>query len=417
MKPNHFFLRTIFITVLLFFGTKKSRGQVGDVDSAFQAARVLAYASSYNDAIILCKRILQKSPGYQDVQVLMGRVYFWNDHTDSAIVTLKKCIEQKPYEDAFVALADIFRWEKKPLESLQTADEGLKFFSASEELAVRKVKALDDLKNYKTAYLLADSLTKLTGSPELRQLTDRIKNEMAKNLLSISYDFDYFDKQFEDPWHLLAVSYGRQTNALGRITARINYANRFGGNGYQGEMDAYPSLGKKMYAYINAGVSSGTIFPDYRAGISVYRNFPRAFEGELGIRFLYFSKSTFLYVASIGKYTGNFWFSLRPTFIASDNGNRFSQSYAFTTRYYFNTTFDFFTATISYGISPDDRSKETLFQNPDLKSARILLGFQHLIKGSHVISISGGVVRGEFIQGEKSTGNDFFIGIGYQKMF
>lgn len=418
ISSKQFLLKRIILVVLLFCGLKKSFAQVGDVDSAFQEARTLAFSSRYPESITLCKKILQKSPGYQDVQVLLGRVHFWNKQTDSAIIVLKKCIEQKPYEEAYIALSDILRWENKTDESLQTANDGLNAFPSSEELAIRKVKALNDLKEYKTAYELADSVARLTGNSELRQLTEKIKNEMAKNVVSISYDFDYFDKQFNTPWHLVALSYGRQTTYCGRVSARVNIANRFGGTGSQVELDAYPSLGKKMYAYLNAGVaSSGTIFPNYRAGISVYRNFPHAFEGELGIRFLYFSKITLLYVGSIGKYAGNFWFSLRPTFIASENGNRFSQSYALTTRYYFNTSFDFLTMTISYGLSPDDRTKETLFQNPDLKSARVLLGIQRLINGSHVFSLSGGVVRGEFLQGEKSTGNDFFIGIGYQKMF
>lgn len=409
--------RKYMLLTVLVCGLQQSYAQVGDVDSAFQEARTLAFSSRYSESIHLCKRILQKSPNYQDVQVLLGRVYFWNNQTDSSVFILKKCIAQKPYEDAYIALADIFRWSEKPGESLQEANEGLVSFTSSEELMIRKIKALDDLKQYKAAYHLGDSLARVTNNSELRQLTDRIKNEMAKNQVSISYDFDYFDKQFSDPWHLVALSYGRQTDHLGRVTARVNMANRFASNGSQIELDAYPSLGKKMYAYVNAGISSGKIFPNYRAGISVYRNFPHAFEGELGVRLLYFSKATLLYVGSIGKYAGNFWFSLRPTFIASENGNRFSQSYAFITRYYLNTSFDFLTLTISYGLSPDDRSKETLFQNSDLKSSRIQLGLQRLIKRTHVISISGGVVRGEFIQGEKQRGSDFFVGVGYQKMF
>jgi YaiO family outer membrane protein len=406
-----------FILIVFSCTIQKLSAQVGNVDSAFQEARTLAFSSKYKASILLCKRVLEKSPKYQDVQVLLGRVYFWNDQTDSAIIVLKKSIEQKPYEDAYIALSDILRWEKQPQEAQKIAEEGLLSFAASDELLIRKIKALDDQENYKAAYHLADSLVNLNGNAELRQLAERIKNKMAKNTLSVSYDFDYFDRQFEDPWHLLTFAYGRQTRHLGKVTARANAANRFATNGSQFEVDAYPSLGKKMYAYINAGFSPDNIFPDYRGGLSVYRSFPHAFEGELGIRLLYFSKATLLYVGSIGKYAGNFWFSLRPTFIASENGNRFSQSYSFITRYYFNTSFDFFTLTVAYGLSPDDRSRETLFQNPNLKSTRIQLGVQKLLKRTNVLTLSIGIVRGEFIQGEKNVGNDFFTGIGYQKMF
>lgn len=417
MKYNLTFLKIVALAILFLCRMQYVSAQVGDVDSAFQVARTLAFSSKYKESISLCRKILVKSPNYQDVQVLLGRVYFWNDQTDSALFVLSACLNLKPYEDAAIALSDILRWENKPAESLKTAEEGLQFFSSSEELMTRKIKALYDLKNYKQAYHLSDSLARKNNNSELRQLAERIKSELSKNSISLSYDVDYFDKQFEDPWHLLSMAYGRQTRYLGRVTARVNLANRFATNASQLEMDAYPSLGKKMYAYINAGYAEGGIFPDYRGGVSVYRNFPHAFEAELGVRLLYFSKATILYVGSIGKYAGNFWFSLRPTFIATENGSRFSQSYALISRYYLNTSFDYLTLTVGYGLSPDDRSKETLLQNPDLKSLRMQLAIQRLIKGTNILSFSLGMVRGEFIQGSKKVGNDFFAGIAYQKMF
>lgn len=391
--------------------------QIGDVDSAFQVARTLAFSSKYNSSILLCKKILEKSPAYQDVQVLLGRVYFWNKQTDSAIVIINESIKLKPYEDAYIALSDILRWEGQPLDAQKTAEEGLIFFPSSDELVIRKIKAQYELHDYRRAYMQADSLAQKNNNAELRQLAERIKNKLSKHVFNISYDVDLFDKQFADPWHLFSVSYGRQTTYLGRVTARINLANRFASNGSQMEMDAYPSLGKKTYAFINAGFSRSAIFPAYRSGLSIYRNFPHAFEGELGIRLIYFKKATIIYTGSIGKYAGSFWFSLRPTFISAENGNRFSQSYSFTTRYYFNTSFDYATLTVAYGLSPDDRSRETLLQNPALKSLRGQLSLQRLIRATNIFSVSIGMVRGEFNQGSKSIGNDVFAGIGYQKLF
>jgi YaiO family outer membrane protein len=409
MKYRKVFLKYITLTILLSCIFKELAAQVDNVDSAFQQARTLAFASKYPESILLCKKVLEKSPNYQDVHVLLGRVYFWNNQTDSAIATLSHTIKFKPYEDAYIALSDILRWTERASESLKTAEEGLSHFPASEDLTVREIKALDDLKEYKSAYHLADSmLSKKITDADLRQLTETIKNKMAKNIITLSYDYDYFDKQFPDPWHLVSLSYGRQTNYLGRVTARVNLANRFATNGSQFEVDAYPSLGKKMYAYINAGYADNGIFPTYRLGLSLYRNFPHAFEAELGVRVLYFSKATILYVGSIGKYAGDFWFSLRPTFIASENGNRISHAYSFITRYYFNTAFDYITLTLGYGLSPDDRSRETLLQNPDLKKGRIQLAVQKLIKRTHIISLSGGISRGEYIQGERKIGNNGF---------
>ncbi len=418
MKHIASFFKILIFTLLFFFRIQEISSQVENVDSAFQTARTLAFSSKYNESISLCKKILAKSPKYQDVQVLLGRVYFWNNQTDSAVFIFSESIKSKPYEDAYIALSDIKRWTNKPAEAQKISEEGLFYFPASTELFVRKIKALIDLNNYEKSYQIADSLlTKNNSSPELRQLAESAKRKMSKNLFAVSYDYDYFDKQFKDPWHLVSVSYGRLTKYLGRVTARVNLADRFASAGSQVEMDAYPSLGKKMYAYINAGYSSDYIFPTYRSGVSVYRNFTQAFEGELGVRVLYFSKAAILYVGSIGKYYGRFWFSLRPTFIAAENGNRFSQSYSMITRYYLKTSFDYLTFTAGYGLSPDDRSRESLLQNPDLKSFRITLAAQKLIKGTNIVSLSGGIVRGEYIQGSRNIGDDIFCGVSYQKMF
>lgn len=391
--------------------------QTENIDSLFKAAQTLAFSSQYNASIALCKKILATTPNYQDVQVLLGRVYYWNNLTDSAIVTLTQSINANPYADAFIALSDIQRFTSKPSEALTTIQKGLSFFPANEDLQIRKVKALIDLKADSLAFSFADSVVQINGNNELRQLLENMKRVKSKNILTVSYDFDYFDKQYTEPWHLVSVGYGRRTKHLGVLTLRANLANRFNSNGTQIELDAYPTLGKKMYLYLNGGYSESYIFPYYRAGVSIYKNFKHAFEAELGLRVLYFKQSTVLYLGSIGKYYRNFWFSFRPTIIGPTNVNNWGQSYALITRYYLKTTFDHLTLTLGYGLSADDRSRETLLQNADLKSYKINLAFQKLIKGNHILSVSAGLVNMEYFQGVKSIGNNYYTGLIYQKLF
>lgn len=410
-----------FITIaVVLLGISRLFSQIQNVDSVFKVAQSLAFSKQYNESITLCKQILATTPKYQDAQVLLGRVYFWNNNTDSAIVTLNQCINSNPYTDAFIALSDIQRFTNKPSEALITAQKGLSFSPTNEELQIRKVKALIDLKVYSSAFSFADSVVQINNNNELRQLIENIKFLKSKNILTVSYDFDYFDKQFTEPWHLVSVGYSRRTKDLGIVTLRANIANRYNTNGTQIEMDAYPRLGKKMYLYLNGGYSESYIFPYYRAGASVYRNFKRAFEGELGVRFLHFTQSTqttVLYVGSIGKYYRKFWFSFRPTFIAPTSVNNWGQSYALITRYYLKTTFDYVTLTLGYGLSADDRSRETLLQNADLKSYKVNLAFQKLMKGNHILSVSAGLVNMEYFQGVKSIGNNYYAGLIYQKLF
>jgi YaiO family outer membrane protein len=113
-------------------------------------------------------------------------------------------------------------------------------------------------------------------------LESRIKDESIKNKIGIIYDYNVFDKQFADPWHLLAIDYSRSTG-IGTVIGRLNYANRFQTSATQFEIDAYPRFSKVFYSYMNFGVSDNSgVFPKYRAGFSLYANLPKSFEGELG---------------------------------------------------------------------------------------------------------------------------------------
>ena len=111
------------------------------------------------------------------------------------------------------------------------------------------------------------------------ELSENIKRNLQKNRISLQYDRDDFNKLF-DPWDGISLSYSRRTKTFGSVIARLNYANRFLSPGYQFELDAYPSLGKKMYAYLNVGYSADAIFPEYKWSASIYRNLGRAFEGD-----------------------------------------------------------------------------------------------------------------------------------------
>ena len=171
----------------------------------------------------------------------------------------------------------------------------------------------------------------------------------------------YFDKQFADPWHLVSLDYSRLTK-MGSIIGRINYANRFGKNGVQYEVDAYPHISKTFYAYANVGYSDNVgVFPHWRAGFSLYANLPKSFELELGSRFLYFSGPTNILTGYLGKYYKNYLLGVKAYITPVDNS--VSQSYSALARYYFGGADDFVGLTIGTGISPDERALQQQLNN------------------------------------------------------
>lgn len=385
-------------------------------DQLFEDARKAAFDNkNYPEAIRLSRQALAKSPDYSDIRVFLGRVYTWSDFPDSARTEFRYVINAHPdYEDAYVAITDLEYWNNRPDTALQYVEQGLQYHPRSEELLLRKARVLLAKKQLQDAAQAAAQLLAINPSnAAARALLSSIRDQVRKNKIDLSYDYTYFDKRFDQPWHLVSVGYSRQTK-LGTVTGRVNYGHKFGEDGVQGEVEAYPRISPTFYAYVNGGYSGSGIFPKYRGGFSLYANLPASFEGELGFRYLYFDESVWVYTASLGKYYKNFWFNLR-TYLTPGEGE-LSRSFAFTTRYYTAGADDFITLGIGTGISPDDQRNNINYSiNTSLISYKFNLGYQRTVGRQNIIGAMATWYYEEFR--EKTYGNQVNIGIILQRRF
>lgn len=388
-------------------------------DDLFQEARKLAFDNkNYAGAIALSKQALSKKPDYVDIRIFLGRLYTWSNHTDSARIQLDDVLTKHPdNEDGAIAYASLEYWNNNPTKALHIVKQGLKFHPQSTDLLLLKAKILNDLKMFHEANIVVDTL--LITNPkntEARALASRIRDNRSKNKISLNYDFIYFDKQFSDPWHLASIDYSRQTS-IGSITGRVNYANRFKTNGTQFEVDAYPHLSKTFYTYVSGGYSDNAgVFPNYRAGFSLYANLPASFEAEAGFRYISFSGPTWIYTASAGKYYKNYWFNFR-TFLTPSN-NSISQSFALNVRYYYSGADDYLSLGIGTGISPDDPRNNILLNNGNiykLRSNNLSAGYRHSFKTFNVFFVNLSLVNQKYKI--DTRGNQFDAGIGYIRRF
>ncbi len=170
----------------------------------------------------------------------------------------------------------------------------------------------------------------------------------------VAGEFSYADfRGTIDPWRMASLSLGHATSA-GSIFGRLNYANRFAVSGMQGEMDAYPRLNATTYGYLNAGFSASSIFPRWRFGGELFKSLAEAWEGSLGFRQLRFSgPPVTLLTGAVGKYSGNYWVSVRPYVRVRQTGT--SASVGVTARRYFADGDHYYGARASYGSSPSDQ--------------------------------------------------------------
>jgi YaiO family outer membrane protein len=183
------------------------------------------------------------------------------------------------------------------------------------------------------------------GEPDQRPL--------PKPLRTLGVDYGYANYQGDiDAWHLASISIGDR-RAWGAVAGRLNLARRFATNGAQAEVDAYRSLGKRAYGYLNAGYSRTAVFPDWRWGGEYFRSLPRAYEASLGVRRLHFGgPPVTLFTGAVGRYTGNYWLSLRP--FVRDKSSGVSAAASLTARRYRQDPDNYVGARIGYGSSPSD---------------------------------------------------------------
>jgi YaiO family outer membrane protein len=414
-----FFKKKLFLISICFLGLISSENSIAQSfssDELFQQARSAAFdKKDYPKAIELSKEALAISPDYSDIRIFAGRVYTWWDKVDSAESCFLKVLKDHPdYEDASSAYFDLQYWNDHPEKALLVSEKGLEFHPESKTLLFKKAKALIALKRFKEGNNILNELLKTDPkNAAARSLLENVREENAKNKIGISYDFVNFDKQFSDPWHIVSLDYTRATK-MGSITGRLNYANRFKTDGVQFEMDAYPRISKTFYSYVNAGISNESgVFPKYRSGFSLYANLPKSFEGEVGFRYLYFNDATWIYTGSVGKYFKNYWFNLR-TYITPSNQS-VSNSYSFSTRYYFKGT-DYFGVGLGTGISPDERGNNVQLANLyQLKSYRLSADYRNTFKRYNILLASFSWLQQEYLP--KVKGNQYLFSIGYQRKF
>ncbi len=400
----------VFLSILNF-------AYAQDIDSLFKEARKYGFSGDRSKAKSIAKNAIDLSPNYLEIQVFLGRLYTWDEQYDTARIYFNGVIaKQGNYIDAYSALCDLELWSENYSSALTVANNALKYDSTNADILLRKSKALINLNRIEDASNTMNFALKYNKKEsQLFEYNELIKRKIQRNKISINYDHDQFNKTFS-PWNLYSLAYTRSTNNLGSIITRLNRAERFGVSGNQIELDWYPSIGDKMYMYLNGGYSDVSIFPTYKWGASIYRALPKSFEAELGIRYLRFSNTTWVYTASIGKYWKNFWFSLRPNYIPSSVGS--SGSLTLSTRYYLGDANNYIGIIAGSGISTDEVRINRNDGVPNsflLKSNRLRLTYQKPFKRNLIAGIGIGISEEETSFSGYRTNYNFNINI--EKIF
>lgn len=363
----------------------------------FEEAQRYAFTAERAKARQICRVILLQ--GFNtDVALLLARTYSWDGNYDSTRIILNEVLTRYPDNmEALDAFSDVEYWSENYAKAIEYCDLALKKDSTAEAFLFKKARILHSSEKYEEAVATLEKLIqKNPAHAEALKKLQEYRLDVLKNTVRLTYTLDYFDKAFNrDPWQIAALSYGRKTKS-GSVIARINLANRFGKTGFQGEIDAYPKFSENNYGYLNYGFSqSTTVFPKNRMGLEWYHNFPKSFEGSIGMRLLYFSSSTIdIYTATLGKYIGNYWISIRSYVTPGTDGT--SVSGLMQMRRYFSDPENYIGLRLIYGVSPDDNRNlvnSDLESRLTLKTRSLRMEFNHIF--NHVWIINTGAAWGK----------------------
>ena len=205
-------------------------------------------------------------------------------------------------------------------------------------------------RKYHLALLLIALPLLAQEKPNIETKTDL--NAEPRNSFSVDYEYEHYQQNALDPWRFYTAELSHKFG-FGSVIARVNRAHRFAEWGTQYEVDAYPHIMPGMYAYLNAGVSHDSIFPNHRYGGEVFKTLGHAFEGSIGFRRLLFSSTNItLYTASIAKYRGNYYYVVRP-YVSRDNAGTSWSGQVQLRRYYADAD-TYWGLRAGYGKSPTE---------------------------------------------------------------
>lgn len=360
-------------------------------------ASILESAGLYTEAYKISYRLIQEYPYSQRIRniylnhrLLAGLKYNRNDMPDSAMLEFKAMLDVEPNDtNALYYLSQTHNAQKQYDSSLYYINAYLLQKPEDEQGLFKRAAILENMKLYDSAAYTMKSLTR--RFPDKKSYTDYydyLYSKTLRNEIGVFWLHSNFTEN-SLPSDIITLHY--QHNFKERriiLNTRINYAPRPTGNGIQLEGEAFWTHSPKYYSQILVDISNNIIFPRIKLGYSIFKNFKKNWEGELGLRYFNTDSLSVLSVtAAASKTIKDYWFNARA-YIIPEFG-KLNLSLNLTGRYYMNNFSDYIGALVAVGSSPDDKSRVFLLNNSlQFLSTSVGVNYQKTIRYRNILSAS-----------------------------
>ena len=205
-------------------------------DPEFKKLRVLSYAGKkkYKKAIDELAETTEEADSLDGgSQVLYTKFHYWDRQSSKAMDLSDRFIDQHPEEFELYRIKALIHkswFEKK--KALKTIDDGLDIDSTNGDLL---------------------------------ELKRDIEENLFVNSLALYAGYDDYNGHVTDAYGRtsLTAEYLRHIRRH-TLIGRVSFADRFGNQGIQLELDGYLTVTDWLYFYLNGGISNEFLFPWYR---------------------------------------------------------------------------------------------------------------------------------------------------------
>jgi YaiO family outer membrane protein len=296
MNRRFILLILTLLTARLFVPVLLLSQEAPNPEAEYARIRTMAFDGKLDSAALDARKLVNSYPSYGDARILLGRILAWKKDFKNAAAVIDTLLMTEPENaDALSVKRDIVQWSK-------------------------------------------ESSTESTG-------------------IRAGYSFDTFKEPYSRYWQVFNAGaehrfkWGLAAAGLNIGNANIGEPDPDKATEWQLETEAYPKFSDKNYAYVAYAFSPGHYFPTHRAAGEFWQVLPAGWAASAGMNYYYFDRNIFIALASVEKYIGRYWLSLRGYLYFKDHGVTTS-GYLNIRRYF--TDINYLQLTLGAGTAPDE---------------------------------------------------------------
>jgi YaiO family outer membrane protein len=270
---------------------------------------------------------LEATPTDSDARTLYGTFLSWDGQYDEARRQLGLVLHDIPgHSDATRASLHAELWADHPEQAENLATQALERDKDSTDLLLDRARARLAQNDLTGSLADVDRVLQLEpNNADAGKLRARVESVGRVWTIGGSYTYDTFSDH-RTPWHEATVQAKRKT-PMGAVILRVYEAWRFDSQSQQVELEAFPRIRDGTYADVAVAVSpDAELYPKYRLQADLYQSLPFGLEASIGYRHLQFGSGVDMGVITLGKYLGDWYFTLRSFITPGVEGTSVSLS-------------------------------------------------------------------------------------------